>query len=206
MGDIFLYLCIALISSLVSVVLLCFLSKTMKLKREYTELIIPIVGAIVFMFVFQSGVSSTFTTIVESKLPGNFVSDNGDNIFNQILQVFFYIVISAIVLSQFVYFVCRKFGSKATALTRQWIFIGINLLLIVVSSIFSYIYGTSTLKEILNLPANQAPEVFFNAFPGLLLVFGVSATLILSFVLMIFNMIFYKITKEISFVIRRKKQ
>lgn len=109
-------------------------------------------------------------------------------------------IICAIVISQFIYILCRKTGSKATASGRLWIFIGISVLLIILYAITACIVifplsAPEALKLISNMPIDGA-YVIPNAFIVLLFIF----------LLLIFNMIFYKITKEISFVIRNKNR
>ena len=52
MNDVVIYLILALVISPVSVMALCFVGKLIKLKREYTELIIPIIGSLIFLLIF----------------------------------------------------------------------------------------------------------------------------------------------------------
>ncbi len=164
MNDIFLYLIAALVASSLSVVVLCFAAKLIRLRREYTELLIPIMGTVVFTVVFQMGF----------EIISGFVS-------------FFIVdVVSALAVSQIVYIICRKVGNKSTAIKRYWIFIGIAFLLVIAS--FCVVFFAKNIKDSFGVLL----DLFFAC--------------LLNFVLMLFNVIFYKITKEISFSIRKKRK
>jgi len=159
-NDAVLYLIAALVASPTAVAILCFGAKLIHLKREYTELFIPILGIIVFISVFQVGLMGL-----------------GLIKFNSI--------ISAAAVSIAVYIICRKFGRKSSAVRRHWIFIGITFLITLAT--FMVVYFANNIKDSLNML-----DLFFGSF--------------LSFIFMLFNMLFYKITKEISFAIRKKKK
>ena len=162
MGDVVVNLIIALIVSLLIAVLLCFGAKFIRLRREYTELFIPIIGALVLLAILK----------------------NSLDMIDGFVQSFILDIAIATIISQLIYAICRKFGNKATAVKRHWIFIGFSFLIMIAS--FMIVYFANNIKESIIMA-----DLFFASF--------------LNFVLMIFNMIFYKITKEISFAIRRKK-
>ena len=61
----------ALIVSSLGVTSLCFLGKLIRLRREYTELFIPIIGAIIFLLIFQLG----FVSLIEKFNMINMVND-----------------------------------------------------------------------------------------------------------------------------------
>ncbi len=176
----------ALIVSSLGVTSLCFLGKLIRLRREYTELFIPIIGAIIFLLIFQLG----FVSLIEKF--------NMINMVNDFLHLAADIAVS-IVISQAIYIFCRKIGKKSTASSRLWIFIGVFVLLIIlyaitVAVIIIPLNATAALRFIKNTLIDDA-YIIPNAFVVLLFIF----------ILLIFNMIFYKITKEISFAIRNKK-
>ena len=182
MNDVVIYLILALVISPVSVTALCFVGKLIKLRREYTELIIPIIGALVFLFIFQIGL----TSLVEKYNLGPFLRLTLD-------------IIVSILISQGLYVLCRKFGNKSAAAKKHWIFIGVFFFLtilcaaavIVISQVMSINKAGELLKDFIISDAYLIPNA--------------SVVILLVFILMAFNMVLYKLTKEISFAIRRKR-
>ncbi len=178
MTDIVLYLILALLISPVSVVILCFVGKLIKLKREYTELFIPIIGALVFLFIFQMGL----VLLIEK--------------FN--ISSFFHLtydIIISIVISQAIYIFCRKFRNKSGAVKRHWIFIGVSFFLTV-------LFLGGAIIILVPMPINESSKIITsNGY----LIPNTFIVLLFVFILMVFNMVLYKLTKEISFAIRRKK-
>ena len=183
-NDIIFYLILALISSSVGILALCFVGKLIKLKREYTELFIPMIGSVAFLLIFQLG----FVSIIEKLFPA----------INDFLYLTADILIS-IVISQAIYTFCRKVGRKSTASGRLWIFIGIFALLIILYSITIVVIAVP-------LSINELGKFLKDTFvKDAYIIPNGFVVLPFIFILLIFNMIFYKITKEISFVIRNKK-
>jgi len=182
MEDIALYLILALVISPVSVVALCFVGKLIKLRREYTELLIPIIGALIFLFIFQTGLVS----LVEKFNLGSFFHLTYD-------------IIVSVVISQAIYVFCRKFGSKSTAAKRHWIFIGITFFLTVLFVVVAAII-------LVPMPVQDASKLVKNfLIDGAYIIPNAFIVLLFVFILIAFNMVLYKLTKEISFAIRRKR-
>ncbi len=163
MDNIVLYLIVGLVASSVSVVALCFGAKLIRLRRENTELFIPILGTVVFALVFQMGL----------------------DIVNSLVMNFFIDFAAALAVSQIIYILCRKIGSKSGAVKRFWVFIGLAALASLGS--FAAVYFAKNINESIIML-----DLFFGC--------------LLGFVLMLFNVVFYKITKEISFTIRNKRR
>jgi len=163
MDNVVLYLIVGLVASSVSVVVLCFGAKLIKLRRENTELFIPVFGTVVFALVFQLGL----------------------DIVNSFVMNFLIDFATALAVSQIIYILCRKIGSKSGSIKRFWIFIGLAALASLGS--FAAVFFARNINESI---------VMLDLFFGCLLVF----------VLMLFNVLFYKITKEISFTIRNKRR
>ena len=182
MNDVVIYLILALVISPVSVMALCFVGKLIKLKREYTELIIPIIGSLIFLLIFQIGL----TSLVEKYNLGAFLNLIGD-------------IIVSILISQGLYVLCRKFGNKSAAAKKHWIFIGVFFFLTILCAAVSIVISQV-------MPINKAGELLKDfIISDAYLIPTVSVVFLLVFILMAFNMVLYKLTKEISFAIRRKR-
>ncbi len=109
------------IVSLVAVILMCFGAKMIKLKREMTELLIPIIGTSIFyvlLFVLLFDFVKYFDVVNVFNINGTFVA----------------VLILAIPL--LIYLLCRKIGKKSTAAYKHWAFIGVMLLCTIISFIF----------------------------------------------------------------------
>lgn len=108
------------IVSLIAVILMCFGAKIIKLRREMTELLIPIIGTSIFyilLFVLLFDFVKYFDIV-------NIFNINGT-------------VVAAVLLAipLLIYLFCRKVGKKSTAAYKHWIFIGISFFCTIVSFI-----------------------------------------------------------------------